>query len=425
MKITVATDEFKTRPEMVIAFDVSKATLDYYALTINEQFCATGSVSNRTSSIDTELEKFEKLASQTGSVDLLVVCEPTGGLERKLLHCARKRGLKTKYVNAESVKKMKVVINNDTGKTDAIDSYVIHEVAKKWKTLQVIERDGDYGTLNALSALFEAESRRCADLKNSIHAVIRQLFCDYSKNAKFTFNPSGLALMELYGFSPYKIVAAGYDSFFKTMKAHNKYFKAKTILDLWDDALSSVNHQQPEELTEALADQITHLYQQYSSMVQRKTGLEHKMCEVYSRLEESEKLKDFTDVNTFFKARIVAETGPLRNFSNAKKLIRFAGLNLIEKDSGTVTGSKRISKKGRSSLRKILYQIVFTLIRKNGLMHEYYKSKGGKDSGTRVMVACMRKMLFAILGVYQSEQAYDAERVFTSQSQYLISDPAA
>ena len=146
------------------------------------------------------------------------------------------------------------------------------------------------------------------------------------------------------------------------------------------------------------------------------------MCDIYSRLDESKALETLTDINTFSKARIVAETGPLNSFSNFKKLIRFAGLNLIEKDSGTVTGAKRISKKGRAPLRKVLYQIVFTAVRKNGLFHDYYTSKGGKGKGHKVMVACMRNLLRIFLGVFKSSVPYDRQRVFTCQSAYELEE---
>ena len=424
MKITVTKDEFKTRNEMVVAFDISKETLDFYGMSLNEQFCVTGEIKNRTDHIESQLDELDEFAAHTASGDLLVVCEPTGGLEQKLLSTARRQGLKTRFVSAESVKKMKVVIKNDTGKTDAIDSSVIHEVAKKHKTLEIIERGGDYGTLNMLHSMFEDESERGANLKNRVHGLIAKLFCDYSKNAKFTFNSSGLALMDLYGFNPYEIVSVGYDEFFKQMKSYNRYFKKTTIKDLWDDATLSVMHEQPTEMTDAMADQMRHYYQEYTAIDARKAQLEAQMITVYNRLEEAEQLASFTDINTFSKARIVAETGPLKAFTNYKKLIRLAGLNIVEKSSGKYEGQNKISKKGRAPLRKVLYQIIFTAIRKNGLYHDYYNSKKTHSSGNKIMVACMRNLLRVFLGIYMSGNQYDRNRVFTSEAAYEQLDPA-
>jgi len=77
-----------------------------------------------------------------------------------------------------------------------------------------------------------------------------------------------------------------------------------------------------------------------------------------------------------------------------------------------------ISKKGRAPLRKVLYQIIFTAIRKNGLYHDYYKSKKNHSSGNKIMVACMRNLLRVFLGVYKSDQKYDSNRVFTCKAAY-------
>jgi transposase len=65
--------------------------------------------------------------------------------------------------------------------------------------------------------------------------------------------------------------------------------------------------------------------------------------------------------------RILGETGPLADFTGRRQLLRFAGLNLRERQSGTWRGKTHLSKKGRSLLRKILGQVVLPLVKRSGL----------------------------------------------------------
>ncbi|MCP3900477.1 MAG: IS110 family transposase, partial [Desulfobacteraceae bacterium] len=72
-------------------------------------------------------------------------------------------------------------------------------------------------------------------------------------------------------------------------------------------------------------------------------------------------------ITTFHLARIIAETGPLSDFDSWRKLMRFAGFNLCERQSGKYRGKTKISKKGRRLIRKVLNLIILPLIRKQSL----------------------------------------------------------
>ena len=117
-------------------------------------------------------------------------------------------------------------------------------------------------------------------------------------------------------------------------------------------------------------------------------------------------------------ARILAETGPLSDFTSWRMLLRYAGLNIQMRQSGQYRGHYRISKKGRPLLRKILGQVVFSLVRQTGLYGDYYHRKRLSMPGPKAVVAVMRHFLRKLHGWYRSEQAFDAKRHFTSSASY-------
>ena len=48
----------------------------------------------------------------------------------------------------------------------------------------------------------------------------------------------------------------------------------------------------------------------------------------------------------FNLARLIGQTGPLGDFRSKRQLLRYAGMNLRERESGTYKGQTRLSKKG-------------------------------------------------------------------------------
>ena len=77
-----------------------------------------------------------------------------------------------------------------------------------------------------------------------------------------------------------------------------------------------------------------------------------------------------------------------------------AGLDLYEISSGKRRGERRISKRGKSLPRKILYYAAIQIIRKNGITCEYYAnltSRGMK--GMMALDAVFRKLLRIIYAI--------------------------
>ena len=119
-------------------------------------------------------------------------------------------------------------------------------------------------------------------------------------------------------------------------------------------------------------------------------------------------------------ARLFAELGPLDDFGHWRQVLRYAGLNLRERESGKYVGLVKIARKGRPRLRWILSQIAFPLVKKKCLFGEYFhqKRKVQKMAGPKAMTAVSRKIVKMIWGWYQSGTAFNAERVFTCQPDY-------
>ena len=117
-------------------------------------------------------------------------------------------------------------------------------------------------------------------------------------------------------------------------------------------------------------------------------------------------------------ARLIAETGPLSDFSSFRQLLRYAGLNLCERKSGVWRGKTKISRRGRANLRHVLNLWALSLVSPGRLYATYYRRKRDTEKmpGTKAMVCVMRKSLKMLYGWSRSGEAFDQGRVQSNRS---------
>ena len=90
--------------------------------------------------------------------------------------------------------------------------------------------------------------------------------------------------------------------------------------------------------------------------------------------------------------------------------MKLAGLDLYEISSGKRKGQRRISKRGRSLLRKILYYAAISTIRKNGIMCGHYGRLIGRGmKRTSALVVIAKKLLRIIHAIVRDDRDYVKE----------------
>ena len=110
-------------------------------------------------------------------------------------------------------------------------------------------------------------------------------------------------------------------------------------------------------------------------------------------------------------ATVIAETNGFALFENQKQLESYAGYDVIENQSGDHVGKTKISKKGNSHIRRILYMPALNVVT--------YKVKPFVDLYERVFsktsikmkgyVAVQRKLLVILYTLYKKNQKFDNE----------------
>ena len=149
----------------------------------------------------------------------------------------------------------------------------------------------------------------------------------------FLFGNSGKALLEKYQYNPYRICRSGKKRFSATMKKAVPRIKNTTLEKIFCQACSAAKNRLDHRYIELIELQLTQCWQDLDRSLNRKqqakTAMEALYCEALGddpRLPRAQK----GVITTFHLARIVAETGPLSDFDNWRKLLRFSGYNLCD-----------------------------------------------------------------------------------------------
>lgn len=423
MQGRVEKQEFNPQRFQVVAADVSQKTLDWYT----EETGADGKVlerqsrvANRTGEIGELLGALLELAGRNGK-SLMIVCEPSGGYERKLTRLARARGAATWYVSGEATHKLTILESNDTGKNDPKDARVIYRIAMlRTSLLTDCQTWPGYEQMRELNQFYEDEDDQIVQIRNGVCAALRKLFCDLSFSNEFVFTKTGQAFVDLYGGNPARVVADGWERFQRRLKQRCPRARGETLHRLWKDAQSSALLMQSAGLSAVWEERLAALIEDWKRHELRKDGIREQMRRLYERLPECNRLTG-TGISDFALARIVAETGPLNQYRCWPQLLRMAGLNLRVRQSGQYKGVTRISKKGRALLRKVLYQQAFgVLTQPRGLYAKYFKRRREGDHpvpAKKLYVNIMRKFLRALFGAYHSG-GFTSARVFLDQVHY-------
>jgi transposase len=410
-----------TKNILILACDVSKDKINLYTETPGGKYERVSD--NRTDAVEKELRQFDLFISAGKYAAAAVVSEPTGIYHDTLFRIARRLGMYTAYVSDEAVSKMRVIESSDTGKTDIKDPRVIYTLARIGKTLRHRIFEEPFSLLRQWNHIYDTADQGVVQAKCAVHSLIRHMFPDFGMKKDFIFGKSGRALMQLYGFSPNRIVSAGEAEFTRKMKALSPRTQNESLTKIYRQAENTLKRGVNERHLNLLSIDLSQRWEDLNRNSERKAEAKEEMETLYNearRIDPNLPAARKGVISLFHLSRIIAETGPLSDFGNSRKLMRFAGLNLRERQSGLYRGKTRISKKGRPLLRKVLKLAVLPPVRQNGIYGDYYKKKKEADKmpGTKAMTVIARHFPKMLYGVYKNGSAFDKERMFVCESQF-------
>jgi len=182
--------------------------------------------------------------------------------------------------------------------------------------------------------------------------------------------------------------------------------KAERIISKAKSSVASENDLTIEEVIKSIIAQIisldkTIVYQKkiMTSFVEEKN------------LPEVKLLKSFKGIGDYSAIGLIIEIGFIERFPTSKQLASYFGLHPVFKKSGDGSYAIRMSKKGRTSPRNILFNVAFTAIRDNELIKEIYARHLSKGMVRMAALgAIMHKILRIVYGMLKNNEEYNPDK---------------
>jgi hypothetical protein len=161
--------------------------------------------------------------------------------------------------------------------------------------------------------------------------------------------------------------------------------------------------------------EIQMLLEDYERKEAQKTELEEIIEALCNEIPEVEKILKIKGIGLISVAGFFAEVGEIRRFLSPKQIQKLAGLAIRENSSGKHQGRSGISRRGRSRLRAVLFQVVLPLAGKNPEfkeLHRYYTTrKGNPLKKKQSLIALCCKLIRIIFGICTKGFEYDREKL--------------
>ena len=152
---------------------------------------------------------------------------------------------------------------------------------------------------------------------------------------------------------------------------------------------------------------IRHIIAQLDAIDRFIAEIEAEMTLTLERIPCSMRLFSIKGLGVVSVAGLIGEVGDFSKFTTQSEIMKLAGLDLYEVSSGKRKGQRRISKRGRSLMRKVLYYAAVLMVRKNGIMHDYYERLTGRGMvRMRALVAVSRKLLCIVHAIMRDDRDY-------------------
>jgi transposase len=132
--------------------------------------------------------------------------------------------------------------------------------------------------------------------------------------------------------------------------------------------------------------------------------------ELYEKINRIAQVKGLGIISV---TKVIAETNGFLLFNSIRQLVSYAGLDVVQEESGQYKGKSRLSKKGNAHLRAALYMPAVTAVTHNENLKEFYSRLNEKfNYKKQSLVAVMRKLLVLIYTLWKSGENYDPNYIW-------------
>jgi len=338
--------------------------------------------------------------------EIIIGIESTGVYSGPAINYFKDKPVKMVQINPKHTKRAKEITDNSPNKTDRKDPRVIADIMEIGKYLEIVKHEGAIAELRTLTLARERAVGRRTGLNNQMHALVFEIFPEFVQMMNLNGKCATYILENMP--TPTDIVAYGEERLLNKLREIGRSkLKEEKIKALYAAAQKSAGIREGRE---SIVMEINEILLERSIIAKHISAVEDKMCHYLKAVPASRYILSMKGIGEVTAAGIIGELGDFSNFSHSDGVLKFSGLNLCEASSGKHLGNKRISKIGRSLVRKHLYYAAISMVRKGGIMHDKYSGYIARGmTKMKALVAIMRKLLVIMFALVKKHVEFQKD----------------
>jgi transposase len=389
---------------LIVTVDIGMASNTGYCTTTDGRDIKPIRFDNSKEGFERFLHMIVTSKNRFGCSEVMVGYESTGPYAEPLTQYLRDKPVTIVQVNPLHTKRIKEVNDNSPLKTDDKDPRVIADVLRLGHALSVVVPEGDAAYLRRLNSVRERHVGERTALLNQLQQLVFLIFPEF----KMVFNDVTIKtarhILKSYT-TPERIGTLNKDELGEEIRKRSMgkfgVQQAKLLIDL-----ARVTVGIKEGVTGIVLD-IQHILAQLEALHGFVQEVEAEMAKTLEQIPCSARILSMKGLGVVTVAGLIGEVGDFSKFRTQAEIMKLAGLDLYEISSGKRKGRRKISKRGRSLLRKILYNAAVATIRKNGIMCGYYASLIGRGMvRTSALIVIAKKLLRIIHAMVRDDRDY-------------------
>jgi len=400
-----------TPTTIIVGIDVAKEEhyaqiTDYRGITLMKPV----KVYNNIDGFENLLSKAENLKTRHGCDQVVIGMEPSG-------HYWRALGWHIKLHESEPVlvgvnpyhtKQAKELDDNSQTKSDPKDALVIAHLIRDGRYYDTYLPEKEYAELRQLNTERQRIMKQISRSRNVLIAQIDEFFPEYGGVWSDITCPTSLELLNTYAF-PSDILSVSRSRLVIDIKTASKGMEGDKLAERMRKAAArSVG---VKEGLRAVRMRILNLINELTYFEDIKKEIEIELNAVMATLKLGGVLRSMPGIGPIISAGFIGEVGDISRFDAWEQVRSLAGLNLVENSSGKQKSKTKVSKRGRSYLRHIVY-----MAGENGLMHNaemralyyYFRNRPNNQlNHYQAIIAVGLKVMRILFHMAKNNVAYD------------------
>jgi transposase len=356
------------------------------------------------------LEKARVEMVRAGCRGVMFAIETGGHFWRNFAYYLEERGIPFRLISQFTLKRMRDGRDLNRRKNDFRDAEMAAGVLLTGDFTETKLLQGVYAELRSTHSAYYRLVKERTRIINLLKGLLDGLFPEFTQVFKNPCGHTALVVLSICP-SPAAIASMDEDVFMALIRSRREgRLMRKKLRALHQAAQTSIGIKPGAD---AVATEITLLVGRYYLIEQQVDRLVKSLIQLVDRTEEGKYLLSIPGINYLSAAALLAELGPLKSYQNAKQVIKMAGTNPIESESGGKRrGQTPMSKKGRPRLRYSAWSAVIPLFRHNPDFRAWAKRLRDRPAhanplnGKEVVGAALNRLLRLVYTLVKKREFY-------------------